>query len=270
MSAVGKTAPYTDSISSDHYTGMADQKLAAEIAAHELREPSQAILSFLCVLLEERAGPLTSIQRDFLATAEQAARRLRRRIEDLQLVMAGCATLSINARETDLRTRVEECCHELELIASSYNVQLRIEDRHTGPQPLTWADPDRVDQILLNLIENAIQYSACGSEVIVTIDNCGPDAWCIRVENTVSQPLREDPCRWFMPHIRGSNGHELRPEGQGLGLVAAGMLVRAHNGSIVARAEGNTVTIDVVLPRNDPGIVDNISSLTWADAWQAP
>ncbi|MGH6912479.1 MAG: histidine kinase dimerization/phospho-acceptor domain-containing protein, partial [Geminicoccales bacterium] len=63
-------------------------ELLGAVAAHELREPLHAIQSFLSILLHERAGPLTPLQADFLATARRAGQRLERQIDDVMVALS--------------------------------------------------------------------------------------------------------------------------------------------------------------------------------------
>lgn len=247
-----------------------ERKLVAKTAVHELREPVQAILSFLCVLLEERTGPLSDLQRDFLATADQATRRLKRRIDDLQLTMTEHLDLTIRPEATDLLTRVSECCQELSQIAAGYGVQLELDTTKTVHRPQTWADPDRVDQIFLNLIENAIEYSTGGTKVRISVQACQPDSWSVTVRNTIGELLNEDPSTWFMPQSRGKNGIATRSNGQGLGLTAAEKLARAQGGEITARARGRTVSITVTFPAWHPAPAEHLNGHdttfhTWGD-----
>lgn len=225
-----------------------ERSLVTKTAVHELREPVQAIFSFLCVLLEERTGPLSDIQRDFLATADQATRRLKRRIDDLQLIMTEHLDLTIRPEPTELLPRVVECCHELSQIANSYNVHLKVDPGPVAQSPQIWADPDRVDQILLNIIENAIHYSLQGATVRIGVQATESDGWNVTVRNTIGERLNEDPANWFAPQTRGQNGIASRRDGQGLGLTAAEKLARAQGGDITACVRGRTVKITVSFP----------------------
>jgi signal transduction histidine kinase len=241
-----------------------ERDLTTLTAVHELREPVQAIFSFLCVLLEGRTGPLSDLQRDFLSTADQATRRLMRRIEDLQLIMSEHQDFTIRPEVTDLLQRATACCNELSQIARSHNVQLQMDTLPAMQIPHIWADPDRIDQILLNLIENAIQYSRRGGTVHVKVEACLPDNWSVTVRNTVEGPSSENPSDWFMPQTRGQHGIIARSDGQGLGLTAAKTLARIQGGDIIATVSDRTVTMTAWFPvwRDDAATnpLDNVHS----------
>jgi signal transduction histidine kinase len=226
------------------------QDLVAMTAVHELREPVQAIMSFLGVLLEERAGELTELQRDFLATANQATHRLNRRIDDLQLIITESSDVTIRPECTDLATRVSNCCRELSLVAASYGVQVKCSTESLRGPATIWADPDRVDQILLNVIENAIQYAVRGSVVCVAVAPGLSSTWLVTVENATPDDICEDPNTWFESRRRGTCGMETRKSGQGIGLAAASKLAKAQSARISARACHRTVTVSVTFPRS--------------------
>lgn len=221
-----------------------DREYLTAIAAHELREPTQAILSFLNVVLQERAGPLTDIQRDFLSTAELATRRLKRRIDDLQLLLSGEHEFSLNPEPTDLVKQVSECCHELTEIANGYGVTVEM-SVYAADTAWILADPVRLDQILLNLIENAIQYASAGSTVFVNVCPDTVGAWCVTVQNVVDEATDDDPNNWFIPFNRGDTDKVAARKGFGLGLTAVEYLVRAQGGQVMARSCGNQVYFGV-------------------------
>lgn len=239
----------------------ADLNFIARTAVHELREPVQAIHSFLCVLLEERTGELSDLQRDFLSTADQATRRLKRRINDLQLAVTESSDLIIQPETMDLVCRVEACCHELSQIAIAHGIEFNIDTPSTITHATIWADPDRIDQILLNLIENAIQYSAQGSKVSIGVQAGSPGTWTVAIRNETATYLNEDPALWFLPRTRGQNGIASRTNGQGLGLTAAEKLTRLQGGEIHARVGTNTVEISVAFPVSSMRSVENCNGL---------
>lgn len=222
--------------------------LIASTAIHELREPVQAIMSFLGVLLDGRAGQVSDLQRDFLATADQATRRLNRRIDDLHLVLTESHDVSIRPEQVDLLNHVAVCCNELSLIAASYGVQIDVRTHRLLHWPKIMADPERLDQIILNIVENAIQYSVRGSTVRVTVSPASPSSWRVTVENTAADDIKEDPATWFEPQRRGHCGTTTRKSGLGIGLAAAAKLTRAQAGEITAKVRRRAVAISVVFP----------------------
>lgn len=227
-----------------------DHDFLAAIAAHELREPVQAIMSFISVVLQGVAGPLTDVQFDFLSTAGVATRRLKRRIDDLQLVLAGEVGLKLNLQPVDLARHVTSCVQELSEIARSYNVTIETQFQCTSGAGII-ADPDRVDQIILNLVENAIQYASTDSTVTVGLNQSEGGAWCLTVQNNVDEVPEAEPDAWFTPFDRGFSVQSAQQSGTGLGLTAVEYLVRAQGGQVMAQTRGNRVYFGVIFGRED-------------------
>jgi signal transduction histidine kinase len=228
-----------------------ERELFGALAAHELRTPAHAILSYLSVILRERAGPLTPVQRDFLDNAYRAGRRLERLIEDVQVMIAGERGFSIKREPVDLRERVTAGCRELAQLADELGVGLAVDSGRGGDDWRLIADPLRLDQIIVNLVENALRYAEPGSSARVRL-RCSPARVLCVITNTAEQTPDDDPASWFMPFQRGSTAATSHGErGRGLGLAVVDQLVTAHNGRICTRVRGREVTIAVLLPRGD-------------------
>src|SRR5690349_20886116 len=138
--------------------------LFAAMATHDLREPLQAIQSFVSVMLGERVGPINDIQRDFLNTIYLAGRRLERLIQDIYLIVAHDQDFVIEPADVVIREQLEACCRELAPLAEGYGLQFEttFEGRTTDVARL---DPLRFDQMVLNLLENAMRYGARDTSV---------------------------------------------------------------------------------------------------------
>lgn len=224
----------------------ARQQLLGAMVAHELREPANAIQLFARVMLQERVGPLTDEQRDFLSTIQQAAHRLGRLINDAEVMLDVDHNFTIVRETFDLAERLDMCCRELAPRAAQFDVGLSAETTPPGSVFIN-ADPMRVDQILLNLIENAMRYASTGTDVRIRLRHTTTRVLCV-VENAVDVPPAEDPREWFEPFRRGSGDAITGRPGLGLGLAVVGHLVREHGGRVLTRSRGQTVAIGFVLP----------------------
>lgn len=162
-----------------------DRGLIAAMVGHELREPLNAIISFLSVTLQERVGPLNDLQSEFLRSTESAARRLERRIDDVQVALLDGDALNLRQRWINPNTRVVATCRELEWAADHFGIEVHTDLEQSRRNPGVWADPDRLDQILINLIENAIRYAEPGSEVNITTRFGDHGYWRLLVENDI-------------------------------------------------------------------------------------
>ncbi|MDQ4044831.1 MAG: HAMP domain-containing histidine kinase [Chloroflexota bacterium] len=230
-----------DRLSRDVYE---KQMQLAAMVVHELRGSAHAIQAYASVLASEAPGPLNTVQRDFLLSMGKAIRRLDRLVNDIQIIVAGSRGFSIDIERVDVLATVEACAAELDSSANAFGVSIRIDG--TGPT-LIDVDPVRVEQIILNLLENAIKYSAAGTPIRVRVRPSRTRVLLL-VENQLERPLEGVPSHWFAPFVRGTGSSEDHPGGFGLGLAVVKMLVSAHGGHVVTRARGTTVAIGMVLP----------------------
>lgn len=226
-----------------------NRRLLAALAGHELREPLQAIQSFLSVVLDGRTGPLTDQQLDFLSTANQAAKRLSQRIADVQLALTyEDNPFQMDREPVNLRDSAQRCCQELTLLARCHDVTLQLDLSGWEDERLICGDPDRVDQVLLNLIENGIRYARPASIVQVAVRESDSGGCAVVVRNEVETPPKEDPNIWFEPFERGANNANKELCGFGLGLTVVAYLMEAHRGSVSAHVNDHVVSVGATFP----------------------
>jgi signal transduction histidine kinase len=217
-----------------------------EHIAHELRGSVHSVLAFLAILLDERAGALTPVQREFLTTMSTSVRRITRLAHDLDIVAAG-GVVPLLPEPVDVLGVAEFCCREVAMLASSCGVQLALSAEDAGSWTLH-ADPIRLQQIMINLLENAIRYASPDSTVRIKLRNSATRL-LLAVSNEAPREINSISPDWFAPFTRGPEGLDRHAHGRGLGLSICQSLVRAHGGRIVARARDGIVTIAAMLPR---------------------
>jgi signal transduction histidine kinase len=187
------------------------------------------------------------LQTDFLSTAKRASQRLERQVEDVRIVVSGGKDLGLKPKLLDLEERIKFCCHELSPFAAEHNVRIvPISDAGTPVRNIR-ADPDRVDQILLNLGEIAIKYSQPETDVCISASRGPGGSAAVVIENTVERRLERDLEHLFQPYYRGNPARAC--ESYGLGLAISAYLVRAHGGDIMAAMRDHHVRVGFILPR---------------------
>jgi signal transduction histidine kinase len=230
---------------------MPEHEVLAAMAAHDLREPVHAIQGFISVLRSDQAGATTPLQRDFLDSMFHAARRIERLINDIQIILSRQRGFSLVTEPTDLRAHLQSCIQELMPVADATRLDLQVD---VAPLPSAavdgWTilvDPLRLEQILLNLLENAIRYGDPDTTIRVRLRRTASRVLCV-VENQAIHLADDDPSRWIMPFERGQRGMAASRSGRGLGLTVVDHLVRAHGGRVLLRRRGITVAIGFYLP----------------------
>ncbi len=233
--------------------------------ARALQEAQRMKGEFLSVISHELAGPLTAISGYAHVLREMApdestvknigrvmaenSQALARMIEDLVELS------SIESGRFSLRIESVDLAALARAVAESFVVQ---SDEHrlvvvAAPDlPPIAADPDRVRQILGNLLSNAVRYSPDGGEVRVRLWRA-KDSVNVEVADEGLGIAPENLARVFEPFYREPSCRSFRRRGAGLGLAIVQQLVDAHGGAIQARSEPGrgsrfTFTLPIELP----------------------
>jgi signal transduction histidine kinase len=213
----------------------------AGIVGHDLRTPLAAITMSAAVLL--RRGGLGEDQRRTLARIGASAARMARIIRDLLdfTRVRSEGAIPIHASAADLVQLAERAVAEL--AAAHPGSEIRLE----APEgALVEADPDRIGQVISNLVGNALQHGPRGGPVSVTVVPDG-DAVALRVHNRGPAIAADLLPELFEPFRRGHVGGE--GGSLGLGLFIVREVVRAHGGTVeVASSEEEGTTFTVRLP----------------------
>jgi len=204
--------------------------------AHELRNPLSTIEGTMEALLDG----VVPADGDTYARVGREAARLRRLADDLSSLSAAGELGQIVTEPVDLATIATDVVGQLEPQAAVKGLELTLEP---SPSPLL-GDGDRLTQVLMNVVGNAVQYTDQGS---VSVRVAGDDA---RVVITVTDTGRglaaDDQVRVF---DRFHRVDEHFTDGTGVGLAIAKLIVEAHQGTIEAHSEGldrgTTVTIEL-------------------------
>ena len=217
------------------------------ILSHELRTPMTTVIGWADYLNMTRAddpelaGPIEALRKSAKVQAKLVDDLL-----DVSRIIAG--KLAIRSIDTELTSIVQGAVDDLRLSATSKGVEL-VASLADGPVRLQ-GDPDRLRQIVTNLIVNAIKFTPSGGRVTVSVIDRGNDVELI-VEDTGEgiEPA-------FLPHVfdrfrQASVGDSRRYAGLGLGLSIVQHLVQRHGGSVRAESDGlgHGATFSVCLPK---------------------
>jgi two-component system OmpR family sensor kinase/two-component system sensor histidine kinase BaeS len=215
------------------------RNLMADIA-HELRTPLTVIRGDLEALLDGVFEPTP----EALASLQEETLMLGRLVDDLRaLALAEAGQLQLALAPADLADLLRGVVDSFDLQAELQGQRLILE---LPPDlPLVEADPQRVRQVVANLVSNALAHAPESGRVVVA---AGPDPGWVRVSVADDGPgiAPEE-----LPHVfdRFWRGGKPRAEGSGLGLAIARELVRAHGGRIWVESEpGKGTTFTFTLP----------------------
>jgi signal transduction histidine kinase len=211
-------------------------------ASHQLKTPVTVMRMTIEDLLrnEEMSPEIASGLNDLL----QQTRRLSSLAEGLMLLArADAGGLEIRTVETDLRNVVEGCCEDGQLLAERRGVTMQFEAPETL---LSIADPQRVEQVLLNLIENAVKYNYEGGMIFIRAFRYGK--WARIVVSNTGNPISEERQPYIFDRFSRGDGHE-DIGGHGLGLAIARELAVAMFGDLVLlRSDSEWTEFEFILP----------------------
>ncbi|MBI3964975.1 MAG: CHASE3 domain-containing protein, partial [Chloroflexi bacterium] len=208
------------------------------LVSHELRTPLTSIKGYVDLMLDEEVGPLTDEQMEFLGIVKANADRLVSLISDLldvSRIEAGRVELHLESFPPGSVLEAVATSMRPQIDSKRQNLMLQIPDR----LPRVTADPDRVTQIVTNLLSNASKYTPAGGTVTVSAEAEG-DWVRIAVADTGVGLTAEDQARLFEKFFRASNRATQEEKGTGLGLAIVKSLVQLHGGEITMTSEPGT------------------------------
>jgi two-component system, OmpR family, phosphate regulon sensor histidine kinase PhoR len=211
--------------------------------SHELRTPLTAILAFVETLESGALGDVENSQR-FLSIIRRNANRMHTLIDDiLELSAIEAGNVLVRAEETPLHTLVNEVFTSLAARASAREIVL---ENRVDQTASVFADGRRLEQMLTNLVDNAIKFNREGGRVSVKCQNGFRDR--ILVEDTGEGIPTQHLPRIFERFYRVDRARSRDMGGTGLGLAIVKHLARAHGGDVAVESrlgEGSTFAIEI-------------------------
>jgi two-component system phosphate regulon sensor histidine kinase PhoR len=235
--------------------------------SHELRTPLAALRTFN-ELLREGADADDAARSEFIESSGQQIERLDWLAQNLlELSKLDSGLVLLDLRPDDLRAAVESAVEQSASAARKREIDLAL---RLPPAPVRIRhDPQRIGQVVANLVANAVKFTGRGGSVSVDVA-ATPDGAVIDVTDTgVGIDPTELP-RIFDRFYRGSRANEARGSGSGLGLAIVRSIVDMHGGRIVVESRvGSGSRFTVTLPR-DPRLVEGTPAAAQADVATAP
>jgi PAS domain S-box-containing protein len=212
--------------------------------SHELRTPLNAVLGFAQLLALD---PLTPEQREAVQHIRTGGKHLLELISEiLDISRIEVGRLSLSMESVLVRDAVTEALDLVRPLAAESGITF--EECDDGDLDLAiWADRQRVIQVLLNFMTNAVKYNRAGGSFAVTCEALPDHTVAIRVADTGRGIAAEKIARLFQPFDRlGAEATEV--EGTGIGLTLAQALARAMSGRIEVSSSASGSVFSLVLP----------------------
>jgi signal transduction histidine kinase len=206
-------------------------------ASHELRTPLTSMKVHLANLRDGIDGAVTDDQRRSLARVEANLSRLRILIDDLlDLSQIETGQATIRLEPVTLGNVIAKTVEDLHAFSSERRVSIVIS--LPSDLPSVSADPDKLRQILLNLLHNAVKFTPMDAIVGLTVMRISDDEIRISVRDVGPGIAPEDVDKIFQPFYRAPTAHK-KTKGAGLGLAIAKLLVELHHGRLWVETEPN-------------------------------
>ncbi len=238
--------------------------------SHELKGPLAAIHETILVLLDEIPGPLTEKQNRLLTLSRQSATRLSAMISNLlEISRIESGALALDAVEFDPTAIVREVVEELSPLVEERRIRIEVNPPGAFPPGRAFrADPDRLREVIANLVGNALKFSPKEGRVRIgmrAVEEGPAPTFCLEVEDEgpgIPEEHREGVFEKFYQVKRGVRIHG---QGVGLGLSICRRITEAHGGRI--RAEegslgGARFVVELPLAATSAGTFEAEASTT--------
>ena len=197
--------------------------------SHELRTP----ISVLTAEIEAMLDAVRPLDRRAIQSLHEECRRLSRLIEDLQqLSLSDIGAVTYNCSRVSLYPLIADCVESMRVRFEARAIEVKFRQPQRPVRVV--ADPDKLRQVFLNLLENSLRYTDQGGRVIVALSGAAGRARILFEDSSPSVPETEIP-HLFERLFRGENSRSRKGGGAGLGLAIVRTIVEAHNGTISAR-----------------------------------
>ena len=245
--------------------------------SHELRAPLASIRAYNELVLEGDAGAVNDEQRTYLTRVDHACMRLERVIGDLMnLSKLRTGEVTIAKAPVDLANLVRGVLDTLAPKAGATGIDLQFHEADNAP--LTMTDPGRLEQVLTNLVDNAIKFNQAGGYVCVTLAVDGSRALLSVADDGpgIDAPYQQVVFEEFQ---HGTDDHSRAKEGAGLGLAIAKRVIEVLGGGLRLESElGHGSTFHVELPlepmpgeqADDPGDCRSRLRLEMGETYERP
>ncbi|WP_339173761.1 ATP-binding protein [Anoxybacillus sp. FSL W8-1294] len=214
--------------------------------SHELRTPIAMLQGYSEAIVDDIAAT-DEEKKELAKVIYDESLRMGRLVNDLlDLARMEAGHLTLHKERVPLRSYTERIIHKFQALAKEKGVRLLVD---INEEFVVLLDPDRIEQVLTNLIDNALRHTDDGGEVRVIVDG-DEEAVRISVRDSGSGIAEEDLPFVFERFYKADKARTRSRSGTGLGLAIAKNIVEAHKGTIAVHSklgEGTTFTFTLPL-----------------------
>jgi len=206
------------------------------ITSHELRTPMSAIKGYVQMIMKQKLGETTEEQKQALNVIIRNTNRLDSLIQDiLDISRLESGTMKFIAEPTNIQQMIKEAIETTHSLADTKKIQLSTNIEENLPTIVI--DKERIKQVIMNLINNAIKFSPNGSSILVRVKK-ETDNLLIEVQDHGRGIPKEHQTKIFNTFYQVDSGMDRKFGGAGLGLSIARGIVLSHGGNIWVESSG--------------------------------
>lgn len=205
------------------------------MASHQLRTPLTSVKGYLSMVLEGDAGPINDLQRKFLSQSFISSQRMVFLISDLlNASRLKTGKFVIENKETYIPDIVGEELSQLEETIKARG--LTLEYKKPKSFPVVNIDENKIRQVIMNFVDNAIYYTPSGGKIVVKLRATHEVIEYTVQDSGIGVP-KEDQKHLFTKFYRAGNAKKARPDGTGLGIFMAKKVIIAQGGALIFKSE---------------------------------
>jgi signal transduction histidine kinase len=206
------------------------------IASHQLRTPLAAVKGYISMMLGKTYGKAPEKMKKPLENVYNSNERLITLVNDLlNLSRLDAGKIEFNPELVSLEEMTSGIIDELRINAEKKGLYMKLV-RPSNPLPKIMADRDKLRQVILNIVDNAIKYTKEGG-VTLELKKLNQEE-AIKISDTGEGMGKEELDSLFQMFSRATAGTQLHTEGAGIGLYVAKQFIEMHGGKIWAESEG--------------------------------
>lgn len=219
--------------------------------SHELRTPITSIRSYAETLQDNDRLPKDT-ENAFLGVIVKESDRMTKIVQDLLMLSKfDVGTIEFTYERFSIEQSIRDTYNAMLLEAQKHKHRFTLEFK--TPLPEIIGDEARIEQVLINLVSNAIKYTRDGGSITLTSGQKDDSVWISVRDNGIGIP-KEDADKVFERFYRVDKARSRESGGTGLGLSIVKEIIRRHNGKIeLSSRPGKGTVITVLLPVGGPG-----------------
>jgi len=214
-----------------------------QTVSHELKTPLTSIKEFVCIILDGIAGPISDEQKEYLELVKESCMQMANEINDLlDMTRLETGKYRVELEPNDIEILIKRVVSSMQIIAKQKMITISMELDRTLPD--VFMDPKRVEQVLTNLLNNAIKFTDKHGEILVKAEYESDTAEFLKISvldngcGIASDDLNKIFERLYQVNPeKNINSTSTSNCGLGLGLNICKELVKLHNGEITVQSK---------------------------------